>query len=782
MPRSVGVLSLVLAVLALGLLAQAIAPLSLPPLRAAALTLGLAVAIVYALAAPVAAWQALLAALAWGSLWVCTTPPQLLLCLAAMLGALAPAKAKAPAALWSFAMVLAAIDVLYHASSPVAGLLERVTPVLVGRLSLTGPLSLGWYASGLPVLIACFAAMAAAGLNRRSLVAALALIVVWLVYINLRGRLPLHDLGDLYWWQAGWVAVAGVVLVFALRSRRTDEPPPRRPRLLGVIGVAAALLAGLLCSAVLRPPVIPPYPSLRSGQALRVGLWHGDQVGTWRPSDWQHLGIELNSAHFGALSAYLRALGWEPRDLGPEVTPKDLTDLDVALVVTPRRLSDATVAAFHDFVRRGGGLLVAGDHTDMFGIRGPINRLLGPSGIILVDDTALHLREGWQGSFNLIGDAWWLSDRPAQTLAYGVGASLQVPSFAQVLAVGQAALADGPNPAAKDTNRLGNYAYDPGERLGGLPLIASARVGRGSITAWGDTSPLQTLSLHTSLYFCRHMIALAARPARPALPPAATVVLLVLLVVAIIASAASGNSSRAVAPLLIAAFLGLAATGPHRETAQARQALTGRLALVDVGHANGFDARGVSGDSIDGLFLGLLRAGYVPLAESGAAFRNLLAKADLAAVIAPAAPFSAPEVAALGQMMSRGGTLLLACGWRERPTALPLLSALGMDLRPVPLGPVPYLDESPPGPWQSQQRFCDAWPLNLPAGTRASALYETEVGGRRWVLVAQVPVGRGRAIVIADPGFFTDRNFEARTSLWEPNLRFFRSLLSGRPQ
>ena len=145
----------------------------------------------------------------------------------------------------------------------------------------------------------------------------------------------------------------------------------------------------------------------------------------------------------------------------------------------------------------------------------------------------------------------------------------------------------------------------------------------------------------------------------------------------------------------------------------------------------------------------------------------------LAAVIAPHAPFTAPEVAAVRGMLDRRGTLLLACGWQERPAALPLLRMVGLDVDSVPLGPVPYLDEAPPGPWQSQPRFCDAWPLDLPA--TAVPLYGIDLGGHRRILAARV----GRAIVIGDPSFFADRNLEGRGEVWSPNADLVRSMLGA---
>ncbi len=698
LPLVAAVLATAVVVLVLGLVGQALVPLSLPLLRALALTLGLAIAVVGALRGP-RPWQVAVALVAWAAMWFCVAPAQLLLCLALLLAALVSA-----GVLWSFAITLAALDIAYHVSSQTAGFLERIT----------GPLHLGWYASGLPVLLACLSAMVVPP-ARRSLVGALALVAAWVLYLALRGWLPLGDLSHMCWWQAGWAAAAGTALALTIR-------PSGRPLGAGALSLSAALLAAVT--------LLLASPPAGISSPLRVGIWHGEQVGTWDAPDWDHLGLELNTAHFGALTAYLHTLGWTTRDIGPEVSPSDLSGLDIVLVVTPRRLSDATIAALHSFVRDGGGLLVAGDHTAMFGIREPINRLLAPSGIVLNDDTALHLREGWQGSLDLIGDAWRFADQPPQFMAYGVGASLTVPPTADVLAIGQACLADGPAAKPKDAGRLGNYAFDRGERLGGLPLIALARVGRGRIMAWGDTSPLQTLALRTSLPFCRRMIALAAGV-------------------------------------------------KHWYATPISQSLTGPIAVVDAGHANAFDLRGVSGDSIDGLFLGLLRAGYVPFVESGEAFTSLLPKAHLAAVIAPHAPFTPPEVAAVRDMLERGGTLILACGWQERPAALPLLNLVGLDVDSVPLGPVPYLDETPPGPWQRQPRFCDAWPLNLPTTTSAVPLYGIDLGGHRRILIAEAHVGRGRAIVVADPAFFTDRNLEGRSEVWSPNADLVRSMLDG---
>ena len=358
------------------------------------------------------------------------------------------------------------------------------------------------------------------------------------------------------------------------------------------------------------------------------------------------------------------------------------------------------------------------------------------------------------------------------------------------LLIGRAAFADGPNPEDPSGNHIGDYTQRPGEPIGGLALVAWAPVGRGRLVACGDTSIFQSLSLKTSHSFVRHLVEFAAAGAssggpsgRASLWGLLEAALLGLLgLFAFWSAGGSGPLARAMVPLAFAAAIATASFSA-RAAIECFNAVPGsRAAVVDVSHANAFDPRGATTTAWTGstsiscgrdIFPSTLRADW-PGACGGAGV-------EAAIVIAPTRFIRRDERDAMLDLADRGGLVLIASGARQEPFTRDVLAAAGLKLRPVALGPVPYLDSSSPGPWTNQPRFSDTWPLEIDPAGPARSLYGVDLGGRGWDIVAEATRGRGRILVIADPRFFSDPNLEAIGTFWRPNIDLLRQLLGGAP-
>ena len=213
--------------------------------------------------------------------------------------------------------------------------------------------------------------------------------------------------------------------------------------------------------------------------------------------------VEAEDAVFGGLKLLLPLYGWQDRILPATFDASSLEDIGTLCIINPtRNLSAAQQKAVETFIRNGGSLLALGDHTDIGGIRGPLNSLLAFTSIRFNYDSAIPLDQNWK---------WINSLRAAPHPAFGrrdnstlgilIGASLTCGRSARVLVVGDRSFSDSGRPWY-GVSHLGNMSYDPGERLGGLPLVAEERVGRGLVQVWGDTSGFQDTSLtetHTFL-------------------------------------------------------------------------------------------------------------------------------------------------------------------------------------------------------------------------------------------------------------------------------------------
>nr|MCU0781166.1 hypothetical protein [Akkermansiaceae bacterium] len=212
-------------------------------------------------------------------------------------------------------------------------------------------------------------------------------------------------------------------------------------------------------------------------------------VVSYSKPDYQRFG-EYAGGMFGMMPDYARLFGHKSvvvKDIPETLDPKQilvLTSLDMDLGEEVRR-------RIWDFVEKGGGLWVLGDHTFIKNGRNHLNDLLEPSHIRFVNDSAQMITQGWfhgyrfpQGTpfANLREDA---ENRPGIL----VGASLELRAPAHPLVVGVWGYGDlGTDTPDDKRGNLGDFKYQRKERLGDLVLVAGERYGKGRVLVYGDTS------------------------------------------------------------------------------------------------------------------------------------------------------------------------------------------------------------------------------------------------------------------------------------------------------
>jgi len=154
--------------------------------------------------------------------------------------------------------------------------------------------------------------------------------------------------------------------------------------------------------------------------------------------DWDRPTFEnRDGGMFGLLPVYARANGIEFNVLDKDdVTDDDLREAQVfVLINSPKTWAGTEKAAVLNFVRRGGSLLVLGDHTDVFGLMRGFNTLLDEFGIAFRFDSAYPARLGWRGCLRASHDAvaWqWEREHPG----VAIGASLELSGHARPLLTG----------------------------------------------------------------------------------------------------------------------------------------------------------------------------------------------------------------------------------------------------------------------------------------------------------------------------------------------------------
>jgi hypothetical protein len=594
----------------------------------------------------------------------------------------------------------------------------------------------------------------------------------------------------------GWPPVA---MVMAARLHSAD-PAALAP---ADIAMAAWPMVPLLASAVL---AASPWSSAPRRSARRVGAWAG-AVGmlaalAWMPvgggvclpgtpreaprlavcddgyQDWKvpehgRYGV-FEGGMFGLLPDYLARLGIACGRIATPLTPAALAAVDVLTVINPQRMwSDGEMEAVRGFVAAGGTLLVLGDHTDILGSMDSLNRMLSFTGVRFHFDSAFPAHHGWVGSLACPMPRLRSIEEDASRSGISVGASLAVAAPARSLVTGTYAHSDLGNRLNVQGAFLGNYAYDRGERVGDIPLVAMQRHGDGRVLVLGDTSTFQNGALvATAETFVPPLMDLAL---------GGTVIAAVWwpwtwwtvsgLVIGLAASGLLVGFATLHGPLPRAhwCLVGLAAwslamlaldrlqAGPLQPVAG--PALAGHaarpLACIAIGDMERVGVVGPHAFGYGGLQMGLARDGFLPLLS-----RDPQAHADAALIVYQASlSFEDPlAVERALRFVREGGSIILASGARTRAAANRLLARVNLALTEVPLGAAPVIADADP----EAPRFRDAFALAFkdPQATDPGLGYQVLWSYRDLPVVVGLTLGRGRLVVIGDEHLLGDDALE----------------------
>lgn len=558
-------------------------------------------------------------------------------------------------------------------------------------------------------------------------------------------------------WSGALLAVFCWLLPAVGAVRRQGRPPRA-----GVAALAVVTLIALTTAHASGGARRPGDVVLLKSAALDMNVPEPGRFGT------------SQAGMFGLLPRYLELDGHRVREHAGVVSQDLLTGASVVIAALPTVPYEAEVRrALERFVRRGGSLLVLGDHTDLLGTMGPLNELTASWGIRFQFDSAFAAVRDWHGCLD--------AGAPALVSGTGIGtgASLRIDSGARPMIVGRYGLADaGDRSNAGRGANLGNYSYEAGEQLGDVTLAAVRDLGRGRVMAFGDTSPFQNLMLPSSYPFVASLLDDLARPVVKARGPALIVSSAAAGALCALALAGSAFSAGGLAAAVLASSLWAEfCRGPSPLD---RIPGSAKVALVDTAHLNGYEQELWHEESIGGLIVNLERNGYLPLLVGDGFENRAIGPAALPVLVAPRRPLARAETLALASHLGRGGDVLVAAGAEQARAVSPLLSLYGLSLGSLPLGPVPILPDMDLAAYEAQRRFPQfrrAWPVMTDGTIAVQSLYrafEHDV-----VVQAHPPEGRGRLLLIADADFLTDRVLESENGAWEGNVELLRRLLAS---
>lgn len=299
-----------------------------------------------------------------------------------------------------------------------------------------------------------------------------------------------------------------------------------------------------------------------------------------------------------------------------------------------------------------------------------------------------------------------------------------------------------------------------------MVLAAEARYGQGHIVVLGDTTPLGSVNLMTTMPFHACLLDwVTAEQSNGWGSLLRNGWLAGLLLVGAAICLALGRSHSTLAGAALVLGLSLVLTMRLNTDQSTPLVPSGPIAYVDMSHQERFDRVLWEETSIGGLNYNLVRNGTLPilLREIDA---EALQNAELLVVIAPGDHFASRDIDIISNWVEGGGRLLVAVGWEESEASQALLDAFGLRVDHIPLGPAEVEREA------GLVRFHEAWPVSA---TYSDA--RTIVESYGYPLIVHQPWGQGSVVLIGDSSFLLGGTLESETKVQEGNIYLLRDIM-----
>jgi len=460
----------------------------------------------------------------------------------------------------------------------------------------------------------------------------------------------------------------------------------------------------------------------------------------------------------------------------PEITRDILKDVSVFVVANINiSFSQNEKDIIWEYVEKGGSLLVLGDHTNVGGIQEPLNDLLEPANIRFRFDSSLPLdsKFKWITCYQLLHHPITSKIDSLDEIQISVGASLDITSSSFPMIVGRYALSDEGDRLNEEMAYLGDYEYNSGEQLGDIVLVAGSYYRDGKVLVFGDTSTFQNSAIAYSYPFIQSIFTWlnSERTETGELLQIGISILLLIAAFLVYIILKNTRISFVFFPVVLCIALLISAVVNPMLIGDVK--LTGNVVYIDSSHGERFSLELFTDDSVNGLMLSLNRNGYLPIILRDFS-KEKITESKILFLNAPTKSFIGDEVEFLKQYMSNGGVIVLATGHEDKYASLPLLDEFELDIESIPLGPVPYVEESPEE-YENEPRFVDSWPIVF--NEENSRSYYNFTWNIDYYLMVFVEHGNGGLLLISDSQYLLDKNIESIYDYWPGNIIFLKHIL-----
>jgi hypothetical protein len=536
---------------------------------------------------------------------------------------------------------------------------------------------------------------------RSMLIDSLALAITFILYTTaswwdvLAGRLP-----PTTWPDAGLGAIVIVVAWWSARTCISLVPPLARnhpPATPFVVAIPALRsIASLTAALIVVGGAVQLWhdPGIRKPGRIVIDEFH---------SEWEKSDLPMETEYYGVKTVYNYAFLKEILEKHfAQVTTNNvrissdvLRDCDVLILKTPTSpYRDAEIQAVHEFVERGGGLWLIGDHTNIFGMNTYLNQVSSAWGIHfnadavspvpdfyqrlvhVADIPAVHAKCGKRSHENLFSKRYLnhpILGHHIPYLTVLTSCSVTAPLASEYVTISRGTYSD--HARFGGNTFFGNLEYDPDERYGCILQNVAHKEGKGRVALWSDSTLFSNFSM------CMTGVPQLALGYVHWLNRS---------------NAVSSEVYNTVRLAIVALFLGVAAMGRRRPNEIVVGVLLGGLLLTvsvpALDYCNGFatepfeyregfktvgfdqqysqielpDADHVHADDVEvfeGLYVLMQRLHLMPFSAKRLAS---LATSDVIVIVNPKQDITASDVERLRDALQHGRSVMLLLGWHAQ--------------------------------------------------------------------------------------------------------------------
>lgn len=436
----------------------------------------------------------------------------------------------------------------------------------------------------------------------------------------------------------------------------------------------------------------------------------------------------------------------------------------IVLINWSTDMTGEDMQALHGYLSDGGTIMVLSDHTGIGNQLNATNTFTSEYGITLRFDTAIPYGMNWEwtgGMRFMRHPASPVGITPSQ-LRWRAGCSLDLGKDAVPIIVGYNAFSDDGD-YSNPRGNLGNYRHDRGETTGAIVVAAEARVGKGRLLVFGDTSSFQDSALPTSWPYLLQIVHLAVEREEKDGSPRHVVTWLVVAVALALSAIMPDRLARYLA--FLGALLLTVQVGGFASTVTLP---VEKSVWIDTAHGNQMRHQHGLYSAISGMTRGLQRFGFCPQLRDAELSPDERRWPRLMVVIAPTTRYSKIELDALSSYVERGGVLWMFVDPDSASRSPELWARFGVSVREEPLGGASDAKLRDIG---TRVFVREAWPIDVIGSEPLVTAWERTI-------VCERRYGMGWIMVAGDTDLFLGEGLEYEYKVNRGNATLFERMLA----